>query len=173
VSLFGRKAISVAQYNSDSLDVVLDEVRRARELQSSRMGALRSRAGVLISASGLAAGLVSSVSANGWWLLPLCAFGVAAVLGTLSLVSASAYVVSPRLSFDLAEGTGPTQVKVNTITGIISEFETQEKKSQWQAVFGLLGVSIFLLAVVLLVVVVACQIIHPVTGEPTLVRIVK
>lgn len=140
------------QFSSETLNVVLEEVSRARSLQSQRINNLQSRAGVLVGASGLAAGLISSLSTNLWLIAPMVALFLSALLGILAIAPRSGYGVDPRRVFVDANGKPSREATANVISGIVSEYELQESKLEWPAVFLKAGTLILVCAIGLLVV---------------------
>lgn len=163
----------MASYSSDALDVVLDEVRRTRSLQSARIDSLRSRAGVQIGASGIAAGLLSSLADSPLWLIPVGMFLAAAVFGTLSILPRTGMTVQPNLVLEQAEGQSALQVKANVIAGIISEYRLQEDKLTWPAVATRIGTALFVLGIVSVALVAVLLMLNPGAAEPMEIRIVE
>ena len=98
-------------YSSDALDVVLDEVRRVRDLQSTRIDSLRNRAGIQIGASGIAAGLLSSMADSPLWLVPVGAFLIAAICGVLSILPGKGQSVDPLKVYRQADDKDAVQSK--------------------------------------------------------------
>lgn len=144
---------TMAAYSSDALDVLLDEVRRDRDLQSTRIDSLRNRAGIQIGASGIAAGLVASIADNALWLWPIGAFLLAAVFGVLTIMPRSGHMVEPLALFEQAEGERAIQVKANVITAVLSEFQLQESMLRWPAITTRIGTALFLIGIALVALV--------------------
>lgn len=156
----------MATYSSDALDVVLAEVRRTRDLQSSRLSNLRSTAGILVGASGVAAGLLGAAAANPLWLIPIACYLVAAVLGLAVIWPTSAQHVQPTRTFQQSESKGATQVKVNVVAGIVAEYNTQEERVELRAGFITWGAVFFVLGIASIVVLAIIQGVAPGSDQP-------
>ncbi len=140
-------------YSGDALDVVISEVRRTRDLQSSRLGNLRGTASILIGASGIASGLLSAAAENRVWLIPIALFLLAAGFGLAVIWPTSGQHVQPRLTFEQAAGESATQVKANVAAGIIAEYGTQESRVASRARLITIGAVVFLLGIASIIVV--------------------
>lgn len=160
-------------YSSDALDVVLDEVRRVRDLQSTRIDSLRNRAGIQIGASGIAAGLLSSMADSPLWLVPVGAFLIAAICGVLSILPGKGQSVDPLKVYRQADDKDAVQVKANVIAGIISEYQVQENKLGWPAVATRIGTGFFVLGIALIAAVAIYSLANPGAAEPIDIRIVE
>lgn len=140
-------------YSTASLDAVLDELRRTRELQSARIANLQNRAGLLIGSSGIAAGLVSSVATDGWWIAPIGAFVASALFGVVAIFPRTGLVVHPGRVLESANGLLSIQVKTTIAAGIVSEYLVQERKLAWPAIFLRMSAVVFVIAIVLILAV--------------------
>ena len=161
------------KYISEALDIALSEIRRNRDEQLKRATELQSRAGVLITASGLAAGLVSATASSGWWLLPIGAFLTAAIFGVLTQTTARHMAIQPDLVFRQANGQNELQFKVDVIEGMISEYQLEENRLSRPRFIALIGAAFFTLAIVLVFGVAAADTFNPVIQEPSRVQIVE
>lgn len=154
-------------------DVVLAEVRRARDLQSARIGNLRSTASVQIGAAGIAAGLASAAADNPWWLIPLGLLAMAVLAGVATIATRSSDLVNPRGVLEQAIGEDALQVKVDAIDGVIGEYEYVEAQFKWPARISRMGTVLFVLGIVCLAAVAGYGAAVAEPAAPTEVRIVE
>lgn len=136
-------------YSAAALDVALAEASRARSTQSARIAAMRSRAGILIGSSGIAAGLISAVAENSMFLLPIVAFLLAALMGVLSIAPGPSRSNTPATVLEQAEGRTGLQMRL-WVLGILSgETAAEELRMKWPARFDRIGTWTFVVAIAL------------------------
>jgi hypothetical protein len=161
------------KYSSPALDVAIAEATRARDTLSARIAALRSRSGILIGASGIAAGLISTTATNGFYALPIAAFLLAAILGVLAIAPGPSDANSAAMVASKVEGKTAFAMKRWVLEMIASEAAAEEKRMTWPAKFDRLGTWTFVLAIVLVLVVSAFPPPQAVSDEPVKVQIVE
>jgi hypothetical protein len=156
-------------YSVKTLDVVLHETERARQLQTTRVANMHSRASVLLGASGIAAGLVTTVATSVFWIIPLALFAIAALFGLLVLLPSNQRLSGPRSLLNASIGLQSRQVIFEIVDAIAIEFEDLERRLKSLLWFARLGFISFAVAVLSIVAVSSISIVvgSPPTPLPT------
>lgn len=144
------------EYHLETLSVMTQEATRARQLQSTRIANMHGRAGFLLGASGLAAGLTATQPTTVQELLAMTAFALAALLALLMLIAGTQRLSSPRNLLDAGDGTSAHQLSYEVVDAIAIEWEEGEVRlkkldfrAQWSVFAFTIGIVLLVLNVTL------------------------
>jgi hypothetical protein len=164
---------ATANYSSAALDVAIAEATRARSTLSDRISALRSRSGILIGASGIAAGLISATSTNPLYALPIAAFLLAAILGVLSIAPGASNANTAATVASRVEGKTAFDMKRWVLEKIASEAAAEEKRMKYPVIFDRIGTWTFVAAIVLVLLTPMLPYTNYSADEPVKITIVE
>lgn len=152
-------------YSDLALKVMLDEASRARQVQSTRIGNMQSRAGFLLGASGLAASLTASAAGTVQGILALTAFAIAVLFALMMITTGRQNLSSPRELLNAGRGLDQHQMSYEVIDAIAIEWDEAEARLKQQEARAQWGVFAFTAGIVFLILHVTSPIEMPQPSE--------